>query len=68
MREVLEGVFGVRIRENSEALQARCVDCGKMRDRGSLRLEPRTVKRVRTHPSDSKDSASSGTSVPSSEH
>ncbi|KAH1038574.1 hypothetical protein J1N35_040317, partial [Gossypium stocksii] len=27
VREMLEGVFEARIRETSETLQARCVDC-----------------------------------------
>ncbi|KAH1098527.1 hypothetical protein J1N35_015448 [Gossypium stocksii] len=59
VREVLERVFEARIRKTSETLQARCMDCGKKRDRSSLRLEPRFAKRVRTHLSDSKCSASS---------
>ncbi|KAH1083135.1 hypothetical protein J1N35_022896 [Gossypium stocksii] len=68
VKKVLEEVFKARIRETSEMLQARCIDCGKKRDCSSFRLEPRSMKRVRTHLSDSKDNASSSTSVPSCEH
>ncbi|KAK5811381.1 hypothetical protein PVK06_026710 [Gossypium arboreum] len=54
VREVLEGVFEAKMREISEMLQSRCVDCGKKRYHSSPRLEPHSAKRVRTHPSDSK--------------
>ncbi|KAH1031288.1 hypothetical protein J1N35_043462 [Gossypium stocksii] len=63
VRDVLEGVLKSRIRETSETLQARCMDCGKKRDRSSLRLEPHSAKRVRTHLSGSNGSARGGLSV-----
>ncbi|KAK5771902.1 hypothetical protein PVK06_048158 [Gossypium arboreum] len=63
VREVLEKVFEARIRGPSEMLQVRCVDCGKKRDQSPPRLEPRSVKHVRTHLSDKSscaDDAGSG--------
>ncbi|KAK5784427.1 hypothetical protein PVK06_038951 [Gossypium arboreum] len=48
VREVLEGVFEARIGGISETLQTRCVDCGKKRDRSSMGLKSRSVKRVKT--------------------
>ncbi|KAH1032705.1 hypothetical protein J1N35_044879 [Gossypium stocksii] len=64
VKKVLEEVFEGKIREISETLQARCVDCRKKRGCDSPRLEPRSAKHGRTHLSYSKCSASSDTSVP----
>ncbi|KAH1031550.1 hypothetical protein J1N35_043724 [Gossypium stocksii] len=63
VREVLEGVFEARIRETSGTLQARCMDCGRKRDRSSPRLEPYSAKHVRTYLSDSKVDGSKGNTV-----
>ncbi|KAK5839714.1 hypothetical protein PVK06_008545 [Gossypium arboreum] len=43
VREMLE-----EVKEIGETLQARCVDYKKKRDCSSLRLEPRSVKHVKT--------------------
>ncbi|KAH1114781.1 hypothetical protein J1N35_008159 [Gossypium stocksii] len=59
VREVSEEVFEARIRETSETLQARCMDCEKKKDRSSLRLEPCSTKHVRMHLSNNKGSADS---------
>ncbi|KAH1031564.1 hypothetical protein J1N35_043738 [Gossypium stocksii] len=68
VRDGLKEVYEARIREISETLQARCMDCGKKRDCSSPILEPCSAKHVRTHLNNNKGSAGSGTSVPSSEY
>ncbi|KAK5825718.1 hypothetical protein PVK06_020578 [Gossypium arboreum] len=49
VREVLEKEFEARIKETSETLQDRCVDNEKKRDHSPSRLEPHSMRCVKTH-------------------
>ncbi|KAH1031260.1 hypothetical protein J1N35_043434, partial [Gossypium stocksii] len=48
--EVLEEVFEARVKEMGEMLQYRCLDCRRKRDHSPSRLEPCSVKHVKTRP------------------
>ncbi|KAH1121569.1 hypothetical protein J1N35_004729, partial [Gossypium stocksii] len=53
-REVLEKVFEARLKKTKEMVQGRCVNCTKKTECSPSRLEPRSVKHVRSQLSVSK--------------
>ncbi|KAH1031831.1 hypothetical protein J1N35_044005 [Gossypium stocksii] len=48
VRKVVEEVLDTKVKEIRETLQAGCLECKKRKDPSSQRIEPRSVKHVKT--------------------